>query len=191
MTYFAYDAAGGITPQWTSADNSYLENIGDALLDSGNDEFVVIDPGVGMFAHPKAHAVDILMLGEVRSWAFACPMTPSYNLVGSAYPLDQSPDSRDMSLNYFTGSPDPSTADQVEFWLSDDATFGVAAYESHFRVLSGSSYDFWTTQEGSSLPDEDGLDLFKIQRASFINSVNGCDKSIPASVWLWPVPWSP
>lgn len=191
LTYFAYDAAGGITPQWTSADNSYLENIGDALLDSGNDEFVVIDPGVGMFAHPKAHAVDILMLGEVRSWAFACPMTPSYNLVGSAYPLDQSPDSRDMSLNYFTGSPDPSTADQVEFWLSDDATFGVAAYESHFRVLSGSSYDFWTTQEGSSLPDEDGLDLFKIQRASFINSVNGCDKSIPASVWLWPVPWSP
>jgi len=95
-----------------------------------------------------------------------------------------------MSLAYFTGSPDPATSDQVEFWLSDGAAFGLMGYESHFRVLSG-SYDYWTTQEDSSLPDEGGIDLFGMQRAAFINSVNGNDRSVPASVWLWPVPWAP
>ena len=189
-TYFAYDDSGGITPQWTSADNSFLENVGDAVLASGNDQIVVIYPCAGFFTHCKAQATDLLMVGVVRTWDFACPLEAGYNFVGSGYPTAQSPDSRDMSLSYFSGSPDPSTSDQVEFWVADDATFGVIAYDSHFRVQSG-SYDYWTTQEDSSLPDEGADPLFKIQRASFINSLNGNDKSLPASVWLWPAPWSP
>ena len=74
--------------------------------------------------------------------------------------------------------------------MSDGPTFGVEAYDSHFRVAFGSS-EYWTTQENSSLADEDAVELFKQQRAAFINSRNGNDKSAKSSVWTWPTPWNP
>jgi hypothetical protein len=191
-TYFAYDAAGTISPYWTSADNSGLENVGNATLSGDpDDELVIVDSCRAFYTHPKAHAVDILMVGVVREWDFACPLVAGYNFVGSGYPLLQSPDGRDMSLSYFSGSADPATADQIEFWLADGPTFGVMAYESHFRVLAGGIYDYWTTQENSSLQNENTSPLFEIQHGAFIRSVNGNDLSNPSKVWLWPVPWGP
>ena len=188
--YYAYDNAGTITPKWVDSEFTSLENIGDSVDEGGNDHFSIIEPCSGFYVHSKAQAVDILMVGVVRSWDFACPLNAGYNFVGSAYPIVQSPDSRDMSLSYFAGTPDPFTADQLEFWIADGATSGIIAYDSHFRVLSG-AYDHWTTQENSLLLSENGLPLFEIQRGSFIKSVSGNDKSVPASVWLWPVPWAP
>ena len=190
-TFFAYNDGGSITPQWTSSESSSLKNVGDAIISGSGDHLVIVDPVAGLFLHPKAQAVDLMLVGAVRSWDFACPLAPGYNFVGAGYPIDQSPAGRDMSLAYFTGTPDPFTADRVDFWVSDGSTFGLFGYDSHFRVLSGSSYDYWTTQEGSSLPNEDLVEMFDFKRACFIRSALGHDKSDQASVWLWPVPWAP
>ena len=151
---------------------------------------VIIEACARFFVHSKAQSVDLLMVGIVREWDFACPLGIGYNLVGSGYPEDQSPDDRDMDDQYFLGTTDPATADQIEFWMSDGATTGVEAYNSHFRVNAG-PYNYWTTQEDSTLPNENTDDLFKIQRAAFINSINGNNKSAPTEVWLWPAPWTP
>jgi hypothetical protein len=77
-----------------------------------------------------------------------------------------------MDKKYLTGTTDPSTADQIEFWMSDGAPSGVEAYGSHFRVDLG-TVKHWTTQENSSLATEDAIEMFKIQRAAFINSRSG------------------
>ena len=126
-------------------------------------------------------------MGVVREWDIACPLAVGYNLVGSAYPVDQSPDDRDMDDNYFTGTTDPWTADQIEFWMSDGAPCGLEGYDSHFRVDTGDS-THWTTQENSSLATEDLIEMFKIQRGAFINSRLGNAKT-KAGAWIWPVPW--
>jgi hypothetical protein len=188
--FFAYDAGGTIAPQWTSGDDSSLRNVGDSILEGSGDAIMVIEPSVGFFFHPKARAARILMVGSVRRWDFACPLKAGYNIVGSAYPMPQSPNSRNMSLDYFTGSADPGSSDQVQLWRADGDAFGMYEYESHFRALAG-RYDFWTTQENSQLPDEGDDAWFAPQRAAFIVSMYGSDKSNAAGVWCWPMPWAP
>ncbi len=188
--FFAYDAGGTIVPQWTSADDSSLRNVGDVPVEGAGDRIMVLDPSAGFFVHPKAREVRILMVGTVRAWDFACPLKAGYNVIGSAYPLPQSANSRNMSLDYFTGSADPGSSDQVQLWRADGRAFGMFEYESHFRVLAG-SYDFWTTQENSMLPDEGDDVWFAPQRAAFIVSMYGSDKSEVAGVWRWPAPWAP
>ena len=64
----------------------------------------MIDPCAGFYVHSKAQAVDVLMVGIVREWDFVCPLSAGYNLIGSGYPEDQSPNDRDMDEKYFTGT---------------------------------------------------------------------------------------
>jgi hypothetical protein len=69
-TYFAYNDMGRLSPAiWTSADNSGLENVGDAVLSGDPDDMlVIIEPCAGFFEHSKAQAVDLMMVGIVREW---------------------------------------------------------------------------------------------------------------------------
>jgi hypothetical protein len=62
----------------------------------------------------------------------------------SRSPEDLSPNDRYMDEQYFLGTTDPATADQLEFWTNDGAAPGVDAYDSHFRVDCG-DYTHWTT----------------------------------------------
>jgi hypothetical protein len=189
-TYWVYDMGGTVPKQWTDV----LDDVN--LADAG--AVTVIDACQGFFLHPKSGDVDVTMVGVVREWDFACPLDASYNLVGGGYPLDQSPDDREMfridgdgTKDWFTASNDPLSADQLMFWLGDSNPL-AEGYDTYFRVDLGiAAYDHWTFQGDSNLADADGDLLFGLGRGAFFDMTVGHDRSDAAKVWLWPAPWDP
>jgi hypothetical protein len=139
----------------------------------------------------------------VREWAFACPLAAGYNLVGSGYPLDQSPADREMfrddtadgdtvaGKNWFTASNDPLNADQLMFWLGDTAP-AAEGYDTYFRVNLGiAAYDHWAYQGDSFLTNNETVEIFERGRGAFHDMMVGHDRGVQAEVWLWPSPWDP
>lgn len=178
--YWVYDDAGTIDNQWTDIADTSFNDVGNT---------VVIPPGQGVFIDPKAAPVAIPTIGVVREWKFANPMCEGYNLVGSAYPLNQTPESRAMTSDPFLGTNDPGTADQIHLWRGDqDPT--LSGYDTYFDAEFGTAIDYWTNQESSALPDNDASELFIRSKAAFIDVINANDKSDPANVWTLPVPWT-
>ena len=169
MTFFVENTA---PQQWT--------DIGDSTgADAGG---LIIDPCLGIFLHSKAGPVSVPTAGVVRQWDVACPLDAGYNLIGSVYPIDETPDDRDMR-NGFTGTGDPGTADQVNFWRGD---LGIQqeGYDSHFYALLGADIDQWAAQADSSLDSENAVELFPSHRASFYDKIN-------PQLWIRPLTWTP
>jgi subtilisin-like proprotein convertase family protein len=185
---WAYDPVGVNPVQWTRTFG--------ALSDAGD---IIVDPCAGLFTHPRLATVDLVSVGVVRDWDFACALNTGYNLVGSGYPLDQTPTDRAMlrgagdgvAQDYFTSNANPLLADQLMHWLGDDV-LGVEGYKTYYDLyVPSTSYDYWTDQTNSNLTNENLSTLFKQQRATFYDLITGHDRSIPAEVWVMPTPWAP
>ncbi|MFT5408799.1 MAG: putative repeat protein (TIGR01451 family) [Verrucomicrobiales bacterium] len=190
-TYWMYDLGGTQPKQWTDVADGGLSDAGGTVVDAPD----------AFFLHPKSGDVDLVLVGVVREWPFACPLQTGYNLVGSGYPFAQSPAGREMlrddsvqgdtiaGKNWFDGSNDPLVADQLMFW-NGDAAPGTTGYHTYFRLYLGAGLDHWTDQTDSALADSDADPLFGRSRGAFIDMMQGHDRSDASDVWVWPLPWS-
>ncbi len=164
----------GGAPKWVLSTDAMLNDRGTRA----------VDPAGALYVHCRTSAVSLTFSGHVRENSFACPLKPGSNLIGSGFPMDQSPALRQMSAaNGFTGGRDPRLSDQIRFWAGDTST-GTEAYISHF-LLEYQTYHQWSPQANASLPNENNLMLFKSLHGAFIKSING------KSNWVLPAPWTP
>jgi hypothetical protein len=191
-TYWVFDMSGTMPKQWTDAADGDADDAGQTIVDITE----------GIFLHPKSGEVSLTMVGVARAWAVAGSLDGGFNLVGSTYPIDQSPEAREMfrddsgepgaieGKDWFTASNDPLQADQLMFWLGDTIP-AASGYETYFRLNLGvAAYDHWTYQGDSNLDDSGDDQLFMRGRAAFINLRTAHDRSDADAVWLMPAPWT-
>ncbi len=166
--------ANGGSPKWVNTGDATLADVGGHIFDNCQ----------GVYIHPRNNPVNLVLSGHVRQNAAACPLLTGATMISSAWPMDQSTDSRAMTIaNGFTGNGNPKLADRIVFWTGDD-TSNAEAYASHF-LLNASGHQYWTEMSDAALNNEDALPLFKALRAHFIQSIAG------KSNWVMPLPWTP
>ncbi|MBX7207515.1 MAG: putative Ig domain-containing protein [Verrucomicrobiaceae bacterium] len=164
---------GGV-PKWVLSTDATLTDRGSR----------VIDPAEAMYVHCRTTPVSLVLSGHVRQNSFACPLKVGSNLIGSGFPMDQSPAMRQMTLaNGFTGGRDPAKVDQIRFWAGD-ATTGAEAYISHFLVEYNTLHQ-WSPQSNASLTNENNFLMFKSLQGAFVKSIAG------KSNWVIPMTWTP
>lgn len=131
--------------------------------DTGGD---VIPPGEGVFLRPTSVPYHVVSLGVVRKNAFVLPLATGYQMVGAAYPLDQTPAERGMSSMNFVGSENPEEADRLCLWLGD-LEKPIDAYSCYFLLDSeGIQTSRWAHVEDGFLRPSDHDQLFERDRAS-------------------------
>ncbi len=157
---------------------------GDATLTDAGSR--LNDPAEGMFitARSANPNVDQLFTGSVRSHAFAVPLKTGNNLIGSGWPMDQSPVSRVMTAGGFTGSPNPALADLVQTWQPDFTGTSSASYIPYF-LLKTLALNQWTQRGVVSAPNANNTVLFKMLRGTMIRSISGFPN------YVQPLPWTP
>lgn len=162
------------SPKWVLSGDAQLADAGGRL----------ITPLEGMFLNPKTNPVPMTFVGAVRQNGVACPLIAGNSFVGGGWPLDESPNSRLMTVaDGFTGSRLASTADQLRIWAGD-VTPSQASFSSHY-LLSTATLQRWVNQADATLADESASFLFTPLRAVFVKSVAG------KSDWIMPLPWTP
>ncbi|MCB1208236.1 MAG: hypothetical protein KDK97_02860 [Verrucomicrobiales bacterium] len=143
----------------------------------------VVDPGEGVFVQPKLGNVTVWYVGQVRSTPFACRLRQGLTLIGSGWPVAETPAGRLMTVaNGFTGGSTSPVADRFSIWLGD-STYGAQGYQTYYK-LNVSSIDRWATTTGS-ITDRSTTTLFQPFRAAFMNSIQGHE------AWVMPAPWTP
>lgn len=143
----------------------------------------VVDPGEGVFVQPKQGAVTVWYAGQVRATPFACRLRQGLTMIGSGWPVAETPAGRIMTVpNGFTGGSTAPVADRFSIWLGD-ATEGAQGYQSYYKLNTG-SLDRWVTTTGA-ITDRSTTQLFQPFRAAFMNSMQG------HTAWVMPVPWTP
>ena len=174
QSYWLYDAGGG-SKQWVMENDATLSDAGGRLM----------DPAEGLFLTARSATVNQIFAGVVRETPFATPLVAGSNFVGGGWPMDQSPDSRGMTLAAgFTGSNNPASADRIQTWKADQTGTLDAGYNSDY-LLNYPGYQQWTPQGSASLLNDNATLLFENLRAAMIRSISG----LPAHVA--PLPWTP
>ena len=143
----------------------------------------VMDPTEGLLVQPKVGNVTVWYVGEVRANPFACPLRQGLTLMGSGWPVAETPGGRLMTVaGGFTGTASSATADRISIWKGD-TTYGEQGYTAYY-LLNAGSLKYWTPQVGT-LSNNNNVTLFQPFRSLFMTSRNG------HSSWVMPVPWTP
>ncbi len=151
-TFYLLDDVGG--DKWVMTGSSN---------DLGN---TPVCPAEGLFTHHRDAAFDVVQFGAVREWKSVVPLKAGYNLVPSMYPIDTSAADRVMDeATGFTGTGDPSTADQYITWRGDTVA-GHECYDGFFYTKIG-SFDQWTSAGDVTLSDISSRDDFLSDRSAF------------------------
>lgn len=167
---------------FTGGSNPYWVREGDGTLTNRNN--VVLNPAHGALVQRRGAALARTAAGFVRSNSFAYRLANKQTLIGTPWPLAQSPASRGMSTaNGLTGNNQPTTADALSIWASD-LTPGAPSFTSFYLFKVGVT-ERWVRQGDGTLQDRKNDLLFLPARAAFWKSING----LPA--FVLPLPWTP
>jgi uncharacterized repeat protein (TIGR01451 family) len=169
------------TARWVDAADADMADQGSTIL----------PPGRGMFFNNRNAITSILAYGEVRVNDFIRPLAAGNNLVGGAYPVDQSANSaggRAMNpANGFFGSRDFKTADSFFIW-NPDSLIGTSGYSTYF-LLDGAPAQpaivRWAKVGDASILARDAEKLLLGNRAVFVRSQE------TLSTHTEPSPWNP
>jgi len=146
---------------------------------------LVIEPGRGLFVHPRFQPVTLLLSGQVRPHPFAITLRNNLNFSAQGWPLPLSPNQLNLFFsNGFVGAGTAASSDQIQTWRGD-ITPGNHTFEGYFYLRSGSFFNQWTQTGDSSLLNHNANPLLPIHRATFIRSVNR------QPFVLLPCPWQP
>lgn len=181
------------SPQWQTHSLIDLTSIGGGkhwMLGGSSTDDTCLDPCQGFFFHRKAAAGSTVLMGEVSENAIACPLASGHTLIGSPYPLAQSPEDRAMTwdgvdFNGFTGSLNPATADQLQFWQGD-VTVGLESYDTWWLLDAAvDPYRRWAETGDSNATSQDAALLFPAGHAAFYH--------VPAGnpTYVMPLGWTP
>ena len=120
----------------------------------------------------------------MRDTAFAMPLPAGCTLVGSAYPVTQTPASRRMTTdNGFTGSRDLNSADQVYLWKGDQSP-GQLCYITSWLLDASDPYRYWIDSDDVTATSQNDLELFQPLRSAFHCEIN------PVPTWILPPQWT-
>jgi uncharacterized repeat protein (TIGR01451 family) len=145
-----------------------------------------LDPCAGMFINRRGAPLTMLQGGVVRDTKFACPLIKGYNLLGSGYPVAQSPASRQLTIaNGFAGSNRRNLADQIVEWGGDTVIGHQCYYTCYLVDALGGSIRRWVSVEDVSLTAKDTTTVFKPDRAAFL-----CTQQ-PHPNYVVPTQWVP
>ena len=151
----------------------------------------VVPPAEGLYHHHRGRgglgSFELVQAGEVRTNAVNVPLREGDNLIGSLYPVDQSPRSRNiLSTNGFRGSFAPSASDLIKNWVADDTDADVNgefeeifAFDTSFLLLAGPRNQ-WNSPTGGAVSRTDDA-LFEKDRSTIIEigNLNATDESRP------------
>jgi hypothetical protein len=170
-TYWAYSNGG--VPHWAL--------IGSGFTDRKTD---VVAPHQGFFIHPKAQAETISSYGMVRQSNFAQPISTSYPMFGSPYPMHLSPTQMAYLPANFTGSRDPAVSDQVLHWTSDEVLPADKDGYSAYWLNKVGTRQQWTALLDTTLANQNSTDFIRAGRAYWFSTT----AAKPGHVV--PVPWT-
>lgn len=144
---------------------------------------LVIEPGRGVFIHPKFQPVSLLLQGQVRSHPFALTLKNNLTFSSTGWPLPLSPAQLGMShTSGFVGTRTSASADQIQTYRGDTVP-GSNLFDSYFYLRIGTLLDQWTRTGDSSLPNLNATPLFQPHRAAFIRSVDRLPFVLLPSPW--------
>jgi hypothetical protein len=157
------------------------------VLDPATDQGgTVIAPGYGIYVNPRLTTAPLLAYGYVRANKFARPLDMDNNLVGGGYPLDQSPNSRGMTLaNGFIGTANFKTADQFLLWKGD-STPGASGYITDYLLDGSATIKRWVKVGDATIASQSNLPLFPGDRSIFIKTAVSSRPN-----YVMPLPWLP
>ena len=172
VSYWRFDAPAG--QLWVKDGDASLTNLASETL----------SPSEGLFVDVRGNPVRRILAGEVRSTAFATEFRPGLHLVGTGYPVSQSPAARRlMPAQGSVASNQASDADSIRLWKGDAAP-GKTGYSGYF--LLGARGGMWVKDGDASLTDYSNEPIFPTTHAVFVRS-----RSETPSVRLEPRPWTP
>ncbi|MEM0897117.1 MAG: SdrD B-like domain-containing protein [Verrucomicrobiota bacterium] len=166
------------TRQWGDQSASNFVNVGPTTI---------VAPSKGFMIEPQNGAIDFVQTGLVRDWSFEHPVGAGWNIVGNPFPLRQSFEGRNMTVNPFTGSHAQSLSDQALFWRGD-AVPGARGYGGYFLlsvVYNLATFEFWTSMANADFVDADASLVFEPSRAAFYFLQS------PISTMEMPPDWTP
>jgi hypothetical protein len=136
-----------------------------------------------MFFHRRDVGVTIARSGTVRTNKFATPLAAGSTFVGSGYPLNQSFNSRVMTLGAgFHGSIEVPRADQILYWLGDSVS-GATGYNTDWLLDGGAPYQYWTSADDSNILSRNALKVFGGTRAAFHKTATGVPGFVVPAQW--------
>ncbi len=136
----------------------------------------ILSPGQGLLIQPRAQALTLPVAGQVRTTAFVMPLKADNQLIGTGYPIAQSPLERGLTSAAFTASAEPTTADRLRLWAGD-TTPGATGYTSHYLKMTATGPE-WTPESGDAPTRQNEAPLFQPFRATFLKT----SQSHPAHV---------
>jgi uncharacterized protein (TIGR02597 family) len=128
----------------------------------------ILRPGEGVLIQPRAQAITLPVAGQVRTTAFVLPLKAENQLIGTGYPIAQSPEQRGMTSAAFTASAEPATADRLRLWTGD-TTPGASGYASYYLKQTASGPE-WTAESAEVPANENAAPLFQPFRATFLKT---------------------
>ena len=143
-----------------------------------------MNPTEAYLVQTRAVLQDVVSLGVVRAHSFATPLKLGNQLIAGGWPMDQSPNSRLLTVaNGYTGANTATRADRILIWNGDSAP-GTLGYGSHY-LLKTASLERWVQTGDAQLNSLNNLALFKALRGVYFNAYT----AKPAVVS--PCPWVP
>lgn len=171
-TYWLF--TGGGTPYWVRE--------GDGTL--ANRNAVILNPALGALVQRRGSALTRTATGSVRANPFVFRLANRQTLMGTPWPLAQSPAARNMAtVNGLSGSNQATTSDALSIWATD-LTPGSPGFTSFFLFKVGST-ERWVLQGDGALQDRKNDLLFRPGRAAFWKSISGLPN------FVLPTPWTP
>ena len=136
------------------------------------------------FVHPRNLPSTMAFVGIVRANDFALLLKPGPNFIGGGWPLDQSPNDRQMSVaNGFTGARSSTLSDRFQMWKGDVSTT-AQGYETHF-LYNASGVTQWITENNAGFLNENDIKLFRSMHGVVFTSKLG------KANYVIPRPWTP
>ena len=128
----------------------------------------ILSPGQGLLIQPRTQALTLPVTGQVRTTAFVMPLKADNQLIGTGYPIAQSPLERGLTSPAFTASTEPTTSDRLRLWAGD-TTPGATVYVSHYLKQTATGPE-WTPESGDAPTRQNEAPLFQPFRATFLKT---------------------
>ncbi|MDB6074101.1 MAG: hypothetical protein JWO89_1741, partial [Verrucomicrobiaceae bacterium] len=136
-------------PRWVADGDASLKNTGSTRL---------IGPSTGLLVQARTTAVTMPLVGQVRSNAFAVTLNAGPQLVGTGWPVPQSPASRGMTaVNGF------ASGDYIRLW-SGDMSIGSTGYLGNVLI----SVSTWAREDDVTRASVSDTPIFGAFHAAFI-----------------------
>ncbi len=140
----------------------------------------LVPPYEGIFSHNRSLDIlapfELAQVGEVRTNQLNVPLKERQNLIASVYPVEQSPNSRLITIdNGFTGGNNLVFSDQIRNWAADDldvdpntGLFPETFVFNEIFLLNIPAFTRWIEAMDRRATDVSDMAFFEPRRAAVI-----------------------